>query len=297
MNPMRRFLALVGLSLLAVVATWAFDSAVAGAAPSQPAPPSPPTSVVAPQAPTPPGSPGSSGSTDSSADDGKASIDVDLGDLGKEPAPGEKPSKSIVVLLGLTVLAIAPALAVMMTSFTRMVVVLSLARNAVGLQSIPPNQVITGLAIFLSLFVMGPTIKQMNDHAWQPYLKGEATQSQALKAAEKPIKTFMLDNTRREELDLMIDLSRSERPKKPEQLSLMTVIPAYVLSELKSAFIIGLVVLLPFLVIDLVVSSALMSLGMMMLPPVFVSLPFKLLLFVMVDGWGLIAQSLVANYH
>lgn len=294
MSPFRRFFALVGLSLLAVVATWAFDSAVAGAQPAPPAPPTPPSSVVAPQAPT---APGGSSSADSGRDDGKASIDVDLGDLGKEPAPGEKPSKSIVVLLGLTILAIAPSLAVMMTSFTRMVVVLSLARNAVGLQSIPPNQVITGLAVFLSLFVMAPTVKQMNDHAWQPYLKGEITQSQALKSAEKPIKTFMLDNTRREELDLMIDLSRSERPKKPEQLSLMTVIPAYVLSELKSAFIIGLVILLPFLVIDLVVSSGLMSLGMMMLPPVFVSLPFKLLLFVMVDGWGLIAQSLVANYH
>lgn len=294
MSPFRRFFALVGLTLLAVVATWAFDSAVAGAQVAPPAPPTPPSSVVAPQAPT---APGGSSSADSGSDDGKASIDVDLGDLGKEPGPGEKPSKSIVVLLGLTILAIAPSLAVMMTSFTRMVVVLSLARNAVGLQSIPPNQVITGLAVFLSLFVMAPTVKQMNDHAWQPYLKGEITQSQALKSAEKPIKTFMLDNTRREELDLMIDLSRSERPKKPEQLSLMTVIPAYVLSELKSAFIIGLVILLPFLVIDLVVSSGLMSLGMMMLPPVFVSLPFKLLLFVMVDGWGLIAQSLVANYH
>jgi len=294
MRPLRRLLALLGLSLLAVVATWALDTSVAGAAPTPPSAPSPPASVVAPQVPA---APGPSSSSDTSADDGKASIDVDLGDLGKEPAPGEKPSKSIVVLLGLTVLAIAPSLAVMMTSFTRMVVVLSLARNAVGLQSIPPNQVITGLAIFLSLFVMGPTIKQMNDHAWQPYLKGEITQSQALKGAEKPIKTFMLDNTRREELDLMIGLSRTERPKKAEQLSLMTVIPAYVLSELKSAFIIGLVILLPFLVIDLVVSSGLMSLGMMMLPPVFVSLPFKLLLFVMVDGWGLIAQSLVANYH
>jgi len=217
--------------------------------------------------------------------------------VGKEPAPGEKPSKSIVVLLGLTILAIAPSLAVMMTSFTRMVVVLSLARNAVGLQSIPPNQVITGLAVFLSLFVMAPTVKQMNDHAWQPYLKGEITQSQALKAAEKPIKTFMLRNTRREELNLMFKLSDTKPPKDPKRTSLTTLIPAFVLSELKAAFIIGVVVLLPFLVIDLVVGSGLMSLGMMMLPPVFVSLPFKLLLFVMVDGWSLIAHALVANYR
>jgi flagellar biosynthetic protein FliP len=175
--------------------------------------------------------------------------------------------------------------------------VLSIARNAVGMQTIPPNQVLTGLAVFLSLFVMAPTIKDVNDQAWQPYQNGEITQSEALKAAEVPIKTFMLANTRRDELDLMLDLSTSERPEKPEDTSLMTLIPAFVLSELKSAFIIGVMVLLPFLVIDLVVSSGLMSLGMMMLPPVFVSLPFKLLLFVMVDGWAMIAHALVANYH
>jgi flagellar biosynthetic protein FliP len=195
------------------------------------------------------------------------------------------------------VLAVAPSLVVLMTSFTRMVVVLSLARNALGLQSIPPNQVIAGLALFLSLFVMAPTIKAVNDEAWQPYQRGELTQSQALQAAERPIKTFMLGNTRRAELDLMVKLSGSERPEDPMKVSLITLIPAFVLSELKAAFIIGLVVLLPFVVIDLVVGSGLMSLGMMMLPPVFVSLPFKILLFVMVDGWALIAQALVTNYR
>jgi flagellar biosynthetic protein FliP len=231
--------------------------------------------------------------------DGRVSFDVDLGNLGDDhPTSGNgKPSKTIAILVGLTVLAIAPALVVLMTSFTRMVVVLGLARNAVGLQTVPPNQVITGLAVFLSLFVMAPTIKHINDDAWQPYLKGTISQSQALKKAETPIKTFMLKNTRREELDLMIKLSGSKAPSKPQKTSLTTLIPAFVLSELKAAFIIGVVVLLPFLVIDLVVSSGLMSLGMMMLPPVFVSLPFKLLLFVMVDGWSLIAHALVANYH
>ena len=206
-------------------------------------------------------------------------------------------SVPVQTLLVFGALSFLPAVLLLMTSFTRMVVVLGLARNAIGLQTVPPNQVITGLAVFLSIFVMAPTIKHINDEAWQPYLKGDITQSQALKAAEKPIKTFMLKNTRREELNLMIDLSRSKRPSDPMKISLTTLVPAYVLSELKSAFIIGLVVLLPFLVIDLVVGSGLMSLGMMMLPPVFVSLPFKMLLFVMVDGWSMIARALVANYH
>ena len=239
--------------------------------------------------------------TTTAPSDGKVAIDLDLGGIGSDGTTtggaNSKPSKSIVILVGLTVLAVAPSLIVLMTSFTRMVVVLGLARNAIGLQTVPPNQVITGLAVFLSLFVMSPTIKAINDTAWQPYQRGEITQSQALKQAEKPLKEFMLKNTRREELDLMIDLSKVEKPAHPEDTSLMTVIPAFVLSELKSAFIIGVMILLPFLVIDLVVSSGLMSLGMMMLPPVFVSLPFKLLLFVMVDGWSLIAHALVANYH
>jgi flagellar biosynthetic protein FliP len=185
----------------------------------------------------------------------------------------------------------------MMTSFTRMIVVLSLVRNAVGLQTIPPNQVITGLALFLSLFVMAPTLKQVNDQALQPYLHGDMKQSQAFKAAQIPIKHFMLANTRSDELNLMVQAGGKKAPDKLEDLSLVTVIPAFVLSELKSAFIIGVMVLLPFLVIDLVVASGLMSLGMMMLPPVFVSLPFKLLLFVMVDGWAMVAHALLANYH
>lgn len=234
--------------------------------------------------------------------DSRISINIDPGDLGDLGDGGtleqpSRPSKTLGILVGLTVLAVAPSLVVLMTSFTRMVVVLSLARNAIGLQSIPPNQVIAGLALFLSLFVMAPTVKAVNDEAWQPYQRGELTQSQALKAAEKPIKTFMLGNTRRAELDLMVKLSGSERPEDPMKVSLITLIPAFVLSELKAAFIIGLVVLLPFVVIDLVVGSGLMSLGMMMLPPVFISLPFKILLFVMVDGWSLIAQALVSNYR
>ena len=245
--------------------------------------------------------PAPGGATPTTTNDGNVKIDLDLGSLAEDANPtatGEdrKPSKSIVIFLLLTVLAVAPSLLICMTSFTRIIVVLSIARNAVGLQSIPPNQVLTGLAFFLSLFVMAPTLKATNDQALQPYLRGDIKQSQALKAAEKPIKTFMLANTRTSELDLMTKASKSEKPDKPEDLSLTTIIPAFILSELKSAFIIGVMVLLPFLIIDLVVSAGLMSLGMMMLPPVFVSLPFKLLLFVMVDGWALIAHALIANY-
>lgn len=233
--------------------------------------------------------------------DGRISIDLDLEALVDDAdpdAPGEegKPSRSIIILVALTLLSLAPSLIICMTSFTRIVVVLSIARNAIGLQSIPPNQVVTGLALFLSLFVMAPTIKDVNDNALQPYLNGDIKQSEAFKEAEGPIKDFMLSNTRNDELNLMISASRSERPDDLHDLSLMTIIPAFILSELKSAFIIGVMVLLPFLVIDLVVSAGLMSLGMMMLPPTFVSLPFKLLLFVMVDGWSLIAQSLIANF-
>jgi len=284
-------LALIGAGLS--IALWT-GTGTAAAAPHQA--PSPPGTIAPVTAPT------------TSAPDGRVSIGLDLGDVGSDGATGTngangtdgtngKPSRSIVILVGLTILSLAPSLVVLMTSFTRMVVVLGLARNAIGLQSVPPNQVITGLAVFLSLFVMSPTIKQINDQAWQPYQRGEITQTDAMKRAEAPLKQFMLKNTRREELDLMLGLSRNERPETPDKTSLMTLIPAFVLSELKSAFIIGVMILLPFLVIDLVVSSGLMSLGMMMLPPVFVSLPFKLLLFVMVDGWSLIAHALVSNYH
>lgn len=267
---------------------------------AQVAPPAP--TVTVPVVPTSPGPTSPSEPTGATPSDDDVNISLDLGDAMQDADPsatGEarKPSRSIVILLMLTLLSVAPSLMIMMTSFTRMVVVLSIARNAIGLQAIPPNQVITGLALFLSLFVMSPTLKEMNDQALQPYLRGDITQAQALPAAEKPIKSFMLANTRRDELQLMVEASKADKPDDPMDLSMSVVIPAFALSELKSAFIIGVMVLLPFLIIDLVVGAGLMSLGMMMLPPVFVSLPFKLLLFVMVDGWALIAHALIANYH
>ncbi|MEW6476517.1 MAG: flagellar type III secretion system pore protein FliP [Actinomycetota bacterium] len=223
--------------------------------------------------------------------DAKASVSLDLGGV------GGKPSQSLMIILLITLLSVAPALLIMVTSFTRIVIVLSLTRNAMGLHTIPPNQVIVGLAMFLSFFVMSPTFGDINRDAIQPLLKGEKTQSQAYESAVAPLRTFMLKQTRKGELAMFSSAANDgKRPEKPEDVGLAALIPAFILSELKTAFIIGFVVFIPFLVIDIVVSSSLMSMGMMMLPPVFVSLPFKLLLFVMVDGWGLIVRSLLKSF-
>ncbi|MBW8826841.1 MAG: flagellar type III secretion system pore protein FliP [Acidobacteria bacterium] len=221
-----------------------------------------------------------------------AQVNLDLGGTGT----GNVPSQSVVIILLLTLLSVAPALLIMLTSFTRVVVVLSLTRNALGLQSIPPNQVVVGLALFLSLFLMAPTLSDMNKNALQPYLKGTKTQSVAFADAQKPLRTFMLKQVRSKELAMFVNASGEKRPARPQDVSMTALIPAFILSELKTAFIIGFIVFVPFLVIDLVVSSSLMSMGMMMLPPVLISLPFKLLLFVMVDGWALVVRSLLASF-
>jgi len=223
-------------------------------------------------------------------------VSIDIGSVDK------KPSSIVVVIVLITLIAVAPALLLMMTSFTRIIVVLGLLRNALGIQQLPPNQVVVGLALFLKFFVMGPTLKIVNETALQPMLHGEIDQSEAMKRAEVPIKTFMLDNTRPSELGLFVDLADQENgdqamPEHPEELPLTVIVPAFVLSELKTAFIIGFVIFIPFLVIDMLVSSTLMSMGMMMLPPVLVSLPFKILLFVVVDGWTLVVESLVRSFN
>ncbi len=210
---------------------------------------------------------------------------------------GSGPNSSIVMLLALTVLAVAPAVLLLTTSFTKIIVVLSLTRNALGLQGVPPNQVLAGLALFLSLFVMGPVVSQVNEEALQPYLAGDKTFSQAFDSAKVPMESFMLKNTRPEELALMVKVSKEPAPATKEDVSLTTLIPAFILSELRAAFIIGFVIFVPFLVIDMVVAAGLMSVGMMMMPPVMVSLPFKLLLFVMVNGWGLVVTALVSSYQ
>ena len=207
-----------------------------------------------------------------------------------------KPSQSVTVIIALTILSVAPALLLLTTCFTKILIVLGLTRNALGLQGTPPNQVLAGLALFLTMFVMAPTFGAINDAAIQPYLKGDKTATVAFTDGSEPLKQFMLKQTRPEELALMTKAAKRDLPATREATPLTTLVPAFALSELRSAFIIGFVIFIPFLVIDIVVSGALMSLGMMMLPPVTVSLPFKLLLFVMVDGWGLIIKALVSSY-
>ncbi|MGH1504201.1 MAG: flagellar type III secretion system pore protein FliP [Acidimicrobiales bacterium] len=221
--------------------------------------------------------------------------DIQNPDIAIQVGNGE-PSQSVLLIVGLAILSLAPSLVVMLTSFTRIVVVLSLTRNALGLQGVPPNQVLVGLALFLTLFVMAPTFTEINDLAIQPYLDGVIGHDEAYQRAEAPLRAFMLDHTRAGELELMLDARGDARPDQPEDVAMSALVPAFLLSELKTAFIMGFVIFLPFLVIDIVVSASLMSLGMMMLPPVFVSLPFKLLLFVMVGGWSLIAETLLTSF-
>ncbi|MGY1914590.1 flagellar type III secretion system pore protein FliP [Blastococcus sp. SYSU DS0973] len=215
-------------------------------------------------------------------------VDISIGD--------GSPSSSITLILAITVLSVAPSVLLLATSFTKIIVVLGLTRNALGMATSPPNQVLTGIALFLTLFVMGPVFSDINALAVQPYMDGAMSVSQAYDAGVVPLREFLLDNTREDELKLMIGLSGEEAPADATQVSMTTLIPAFVLSELKSAFIIGLVIFIPFLVLDMLVSAALMALGMMMVPPTIVSLPFKLLLFVVVDGWALITTALVGSY-
>jgi len=207
------------------------------------------------------------------------------------------PSSSIVVLIAITLLSVAPSLLLMTTSFTKIFVVLVLTRNALGLQGTPPTQVLAGLSLFLSLFIMGPVIGQMNDAGVQPYLHGEVEFGEGLDAAVTPLKGFMLEHTRESDIALMTRAADAANPETQDDVSMTTLMPAFMLSELRSAFIIGFVIFVPFLVIDLVVAGALMSMGMMMLPPVMVSLPFKLLLFVLVDGWTLVITALIGSYN
>jgi flagellar biosynthesis protein FliP len=223
----------------------------------------------------------------------KPGLNINLG--GTNP-DGSKPSSSLVIALGLTVLSVAPALMLLCTSFTKIFMVLGITRNALGLTTMPPNQVLAGLALFISLFIMSPTLSAMNKEGVQPYLKGDKTQSVAFKDGVQPLRDFMYKTTRPDEIALFVKVSGQKTPKNKDDVQLTTLIPAFVLSELRAAFIIGFVIFIPFLIIDMVVSASLMSLGMMMLPPVTVALPFKLLLFVLVNGWGLVITALVASY-
>lgn len=207
-----------------------------------------------------------------------------------------KPTSSLLILLAVTVLSVAPSLFILLTGFVRITIVLGLTRQALGLQTTPPNQVLAGLALFLSLFLMAPTLSAMNHDALQPYLHGQMNATQAFDKAEVPLKTWLLKQTGTQELQLT-DKFANAAPKEAMEAPLQAIIPAFLLSQLKSAFIIGFVIFVPFLIIDLIVSATLMSMGIVMLPPTLVSLPFKLLLFVLVDGWSLIVTSLFSSFR
>ncbi len=209
----------------------------------------------------------------------------------------EKVSSLIQLVILLTILSLAPAILLMVTSFTRIVIVLSLLRHALGTQTMPPNQVIIGLSLFLTFFIMAPVFNRVNDEALKPYYEEQISGEQAFAKAAAPVKAFMLKQVREKDLALFVKIANEKRPAKPEDISLTTLIPAFAISELKTAFQIGFMIYLPFLVLDMVVASVLLSMGMMMLPPIMVSLPFKLLLFVLVDGWYLIVGSLVQSFH
>jgi flagellar biosynthesis protein FliP len=279
-RPRRLVLRLVlGLLLAFAALPVVVSSAAASSYPvSSPAPasapaasgPKAPSKPTGPKAPTPP----------------QVSVSV----------PGQ-PSQVVSIIALITVLGVAPAILLMCTAFTKIVVVLSLVRSAIGTQSVPPNQVLVGLALFLSLFVMGPTFDAMQSQGVKPYMDGSKTSAQAFTDGVKPLHKFMVSHTRPEEIALMTKAAGVAQPKTPDDVDLRTLIPAFVLSELRAAFIIGFVVFVPFLVVDIVVSAVLMSLGMVMLPPSLISLPFKLLLFVLVDGWALVVTTLLGSYR
>ncbi len=208
-----------------------------------------------------------------------------------------KAATVIQLLLILTILSLAPAILLMLTSFTRILIVLSLLRHALGTQQMPSNQIVIGLALFLTFFIMTPVWQQVNEEALNPYYEDRISGEEAFRLATAPIKNFMLRQTREKDLALFVKISKEKKPEKPSDISLPVLIPAFVISELKTAFQIGFLIFLPFFIIDIVISSILLSMGMMMLPPMMISLPFKLLLFVLVDGWYLIVESLVRSFR
>jgi len=221
-------------------------------------------------------------------------ISLSIGGKADQP---DKVATVIQLLFVLTVLSLTPAILLMLTSFTRIVVVLSLLRQAIGTQQMPSNQIIIGLSLFLTFFVMSPVWQNISTQALKPYYDEEISGEQAIEKAIIPIKAFMLKQTREKDIALFLKISKGKRPERPDDISLSVLVPAFVISELKTAFQIGFLLFLPFFIIDMVVASVLLSMGMMMLPPIMMSLPFKLLLFVLVDGWYLIIGSLVQSFR
>lgn len=209
----------------------------------------------------------------------------------------QKVSSALQILFLLTILSVAPSILLMTTCFTRIVIVLGFIRQALGTQNMPPTQIIIGLSLFLSFFIMSPTLNEINEKALQPYMKETISQQQAIDNAIEPMRKFMFSQVKEEELALLAEITLDNKPLDEAGIPTMTLIPAFMLSELKRAFTMGFMIYIPFLVIDMIIASILMSMGMMMLPPVIISMPFKLLLFVLVDGWGLVVGSLIKSFN
>ena len=231
-------------------------------------------------------------------------VDEDTGSSVIQELIGVDASQPLEVILLLTLIALAPSLLIMMTCFTRIIIVLSFLRSAMQTQSTPPNMVLTGMALLLSIFIMAPVFAEMNEVAYQPYVNEELTTEEALEAASVPLKKFMLKQTSQDDLDFFIDLAKIEEPEGgfteeyvQTELSLTVIVPSFMISELKRAFQMGFMIFIPFLILDLVVGSTLMSMGMMMLPPAMISMPFKILVFVLADGWNLLIGSVVSSYN
>jgi flagellar biosynthetic protein FliP len=206
-------------------------------------------------------------------------------------------SNAVQILLLVGAITLIPAMLFTVTGFTRILIVLGFIRNAMGTQQSPPNQVLVGIALFLTLFVMAPTFSAIKKEAWDPMVHHQISTTTALKRGEEPLREFMFRQTRAQDIALFVNLAHVKRPRTRADVPTYVLIPAFIISELKTAFQIGFLIFLPFLIIDLIVSSTLMSMGMIMLPPIFISLPFKILLFVLVDGWDLVIRSLVASFH
>ena len=215
-------------------------------------------------------------------------------DIAQAQEPGDIAS-SVQVIILLTILALAPSILIMMTCFTRIIIILSFLRKALALQTTPPNQVLIGLALFLTFFIMAPTFAEINENAYQPMVQGEITTDEAIDNALNPLRDFMLRQVRSKDLALFVNLTETEALETTDDIPTSALIPAFIISELKTGFEVGFLLFIPFIVIDMVVASTLMSLGMMMLPPVMISLPFKVLLFIMIDGWNLIVRSIIAG--
>jgi flagellar biosynthetic protein FliP len=281
--------ALLAVSLWAAAPRAAAETIPAGDRPAGLAPETGAGSEAAPEAPAPQAAHAVGSSSGQSESRPRATLPLTIS--------GTETAQSLRIVIGLTLLAILPALLVSLTSFLRIIIVLSMLRHAIGMNETPPNTVLTGLALFLTLFTMSPALQKVNQDAVQPFMAGKISIEAGIAKGMGPLREFMVRQTREQDLALMVELSRAEPPRTMDDISNVQLVPAYMLSELRGAFQIGFVVFLPFLLIDLIVSSILMALGMMMMPPTTVSLPLKILMFVLIDGWSLLLKALVGSFH